>query len=245
MSSTEAPATATSYTPFVTDLMRLARAPFAPTAVFEEQGEKPTFWMPFAVVSAISIVIGILMAPYQQRMQQLMAQQAGQPVRGSGGLLGTIVGAPLQVLIGAAIGASLLYALVSLTGGTASYKKMLSIVIFAWPVFLVQQALGVLVLRMRGVDSIASPMDIMVSFGLDNLLPADMQLGYFLQFFLAFLSPFLLWSIGVKAAGVMVYAKSGKGGAWTAATIYSVTVIVLTAAFIGFGMKMAMSAGAR
>lgn len=244
MSSTEAPAATTSYTPFVTDLMRLLRAPFSPTAVFEEQGDKPTFWMPYVVMSLLSIGVAVLMAPFQQRMQALMAAQSGQPIR-DGGLAGAIVGTPIQILVGCVIGAGLLYAFVSLAGGTASYKRMLSIVIFAWPVFLMQQVLGVVVLRMRGIDSIANPMDIMVSFGLDNLLPADMQLGYFLQFLLAFMSPFLIWSIGVKASGIMVYAKPGKGGAWTAATMYSLTVIALAAAFIGFGMKMAMSAGAR
>lgn len=240
MSSTEAPAAATSYTPFVTDLIRLARAPFAATAVFEEQGEKPTFWMPYAVISLLSIGLAVLMAPFQQRMQQLMVAQSGQPARGGGGLVGTIVGTPIQILLGCVIGAGLLYALVSLTGGTATYKKMLSIVIFAWPVFLVQQALALVVLRMNGLDSIASPTDIMISFGVDNLLPGDMQLSWFLRILLGGISPLLIWSIGVKAAGIGVYAKTGKGASWTAATLYSVAVLLLLATMMGFFMNMAM-----
>ncbi|HXJ79883.1 MAG TPA: hypothetical protein VMS64_14515, partial [Candidatus Methylomirabilis sp.] len=51
---------AVAYTPVLTDLWRLVRAPFAPKAVFEEQQAAPTFWMPWIIVSVVFVVLQIL-----------------------------------------------------------------------------------------------------------------------------------------------------------------------------------------
>jgi hypothetical protein len=244
MTASEAPAQVRAYTPFVTDLTRLLRVPVSPGAVFEELNERPTFWAPWLVVSAFYVLIQLLMKPFNTRAGELMMQRLNRPApptTSSSELVSTIttvVSGPLTVLIMCAIAAGILYAIVAATGSETSYKKMLVLSLFAWPLALLQQALNVVVLKVRGVDAIASPQDLIVSMGLDNLLPQSVQLGNFLRFVLMGMGPLQIWSLIVTAVGITVLARAGKGAAWTAATINFVIILLLASGMGAFGMKM-------
>lgn len=234
----QAPAVAAPYTPVVTDLMRLARAPFAPTAVFEEQQDRPTFWMPFLIVSVAWTALQLLLQPFQRRATELAMAQAGRPVpAGSGSQVMTFITAPLTVLVMSAIAAGVLYMLVAAFGGETTFKKMLTVTIFTWPITVLTQVLTWVVLTMRGIDSITGPTDMMVSLGLDNLLPSSVQLGYFLRFLLAGVGPLQIWSLAITAIGIGVLAKLGKGSAWTAATVSYVIFLLFGAGVATLGMK--------
>lgn len=228
----------TAYTPVVTDLMRLLRAPFAPGAVYEEQRDRPTFWMPWLIVSVVWTAFQLLMSPFQRRATELAMTQAGRPVpAGSGSSIVTLVTGPLTVLVMCAIAAGILYLLAAAFGGETTYKKMLTVSIFTWPIAILTQVLTYVILSMRGLDAITGPTDMIVSLGLDNLLPSSVQLGYFLRFMLAGIGPLQIWSLAITAVGIGVLARLGKGSAWTAAVIYFVLALTAASGLGTLGMK--------
>jgi hypothetical protein len=222
--------------------MRLVRVPFSPGDVFAEQRERPTFWLPWVVVSVIFAVIQILQSPFQRRVQELMMAQAGRPVPtgGPGPLSYVITTATgfVTVLVMCAISAAILYMLMSVLGGETTYKKMLTVAIFTWPIALLQQLITVAVLMQRGVAAIRGPWDMFVSFGADVLLPADAQLGAFMRIFLAGIGPLQIWGVVITAVGLMVLAKAGKGSAWTGAIVSYLVGLSIGAGLGSFGMKM-------
>ena len=229
--------------PFVTDAVRLARVLFSPGAVFAEQQERPTFWRPFLIVMVVLAVLQFLQQPFQARIRELAIQAAGrQAPAGPGGpaaiVIGVVVGA-LILLIMVAISAGILYLLVTAFGGEASFKKMLTVTVFAWSIGVIQQLLTFVVLSMRGVDSIHNVWDAFVSFGADLLLPADASVGAFARIYLAGIGPLAIWQIAICAVGLQVLGKLGKGAAWGAAIIAYLVFLLIPSGLGAFGMKMA------
>ncbi len=234
-------AVAPAYTPIVTDLSRLARVLFSPTAVFEEQKDAPTFWTPWAIMAVLLLVVNYLMQPYQQRVRELVLQRLNQPVHEpttASIAVGLVVGA-VGLLLVCLIGAGILYAIVSIFGGETSYKKLLTIMAFGLPITLIVQIITVAVLRSRGLATINGPDDLIVSLGLDLLLPQSVQPSYFVRFMLAGVNLLQIWQLAIVAMGLTVMAKMGKGAAWTAAIVNFVIVLVLLSSFGALGMKMA------
>lgn len=229
--------------PFVTDAWRLVRVLFSPGAVFGEQQDRPTFWRPFIVVTVVFMILQVLQQPFQARVREIALQQAGRATQaGPGGpvamVIGLVIGA-IVVLIMLAIVAGILYLLVTAFGGEASYKKMLTVAVFCWPIAILQQVLTYVVLTMRGVDSIHTIWDSFVSFGADLLLPADASVGAFTRFYLAGIGPLAIWQVAISAVGLMVLAKMKKGPAWAAAIVCYLVFLVIPAALGAFGMKAA------
>jgi len=241
MTAPDAPAPTKSYIPLLTDLTRLGRVLFTPTAVFEEQKDHPTFWMPWIVVSVIWMALALLQRPFQNRIRDVVLARMNRPVPAPSavGNIVSMIGGPIAVLLMCLIGAAILYALVSVLGGETGYKKMLNVVVFSLPVVLIIQAATVFILHTRGLASINGPEDMIVSFGLDLLLPQSAQPGYFLRFVLMGIGPLQIWGLAITATGLGVMGKLGKGGAWTAAIINFLIVLLLTAGLGAFGMKMA------
>jgi Yip1 domain len=235
--------TAVAYTPVVTDALRLVRALFSPRAVFEEQQDKPTFWMPWVVVSIAFAIVQFLQRPFQTRVRELVYQQLNRPMPAGGGgpvsmAIGVATGAA-TVLIMAALAAGIFYLLLSVFGGDTSFKKMLTVSIFGWPIAILGQLLTFIVLTMRGVGSINSVWDMFVSFGADVLLPADLQLSAFQRLFLAGIGPLAIWQVVITAIGLRVLGKVSKGGAWATAIITFIILLAVTAFLGAFGMKAA------
>jgi hypothetical protein len=228
-------------TPVVTDALRLVRVLFSPGAVFAELSQTPRFWVPWAIASVVTIIINWFQRPFQQRIREVMLERAGQPVTppsAVGTLIGLVTG-PLVVLVICAIVAGILYLIVSSMGGETTFKRILSVAIHAYPLTLIQQALTVAVLTMRGVASVNGPADMIVSLGADLLLPQDAQVGYFVRFLLAGIGPIQIWQLAITAVGLMAMAKLGKGSAWTAAIINFVILLCLFSALGAVGMKFA------
>lgn len=241
MTAPETSASAQTHTPVVTDASRLARVLFSPTAVFEEQKDAPTFWMPFAIMAVLMMVASYFMQPFQQRVRELMLEHLNRPVPPPTtvgmiiGLCTTVIG----LLIVCAIGAGILYAITSVFGGDTTYKKLLCVVVFGLPVAFIIQAITVAVLTSRGVASINGPEDMIVSLGLDLLLPQSAQPSYFVRFMLSGIGLLQIWQLTITAMGLAVMAKLSKGSAWTAAIINFVIVLAIMSALGAFGMKMA------
>jgi hypothetical protein len=224
--------TAGTYTPILTDFLRLVRAPFAPSGVFEEQREKPTFWMPWLVLSVFFVALSVLMLPITQQIMRVAAEARGQPMPASAGTITTVitlVSAPVGLLIGALISAVVLYLIVMVSGGEARFSGLMCISIFLAPITFFQTAVTFIVLRMRGLESIQTQADMRVSLGLDLLLPSGSEAPKALAALLRGIGPFEIWSLCICAVALMALEKVPKGKAWTVAVISFVIGLVIRA----------------
>ncbi len=235
-----APAPASTDSSFMADAVRLVRVLFSPGAVFGEIQNRPTFWRPWLLVSIVSVIVGYLQRPFQQRVQAIILEHAGRPVPADTPLkmVLSLCVTPIGVLVLMAISAVILYGLASAMGGEVTYKKMLSVVAFSFPPILIQQIITVAVLMTRGVQSITGPSDMFVSLGADLALPADANVGYFTRFLLAGIGPLQIWALVIVAIGVMVMGKTSKGSAWTAAIIHFIILLVAFSALGALGAGM-------
>jgi len=232
-----------SYTPVLTDLLRLVRAPFAPKAVYQEQEAAPTFWVPWVLICVVSFVLQLLQSPFQQRVREVVLQKLGRPVPPGGltvvSVAGGAIGTVVLTLVLAAIAAGILYIALMVMGGETTFKKMLTVTIFAWPIAVLQQVLTYVVLSIRGVDAIQSVWDAQVSFGADLLLPGDAVVSPFLRLFLAGIGPLAIWQLIVTVVGLKTLGKVGTGAAWTAALVSFLVMLAGLVALGAMGIKAA------
>jgi hypothetical protein len=169
-----------------------------------------------------------------------MAERAGRtmPPPSAAATVISVLSSALGPLLLCAIVGGVLYVLVAMLGGQTSYKKMITVSVFTWPVTLIQLAVTWVVLNNRGVGSITGPQDMFVSLGADLLLPGDMQIGTFARLLLAGIGPLPIWKLTITAVGLMVMGKMTKGSAWTAALIIFVLAVFAAAGAGSFAAKM-------
>jgi hypothetical protein len=236
MAAPEPQATATtSYIPIVTDAARLARVLVSPRGVFDEQKEKPTWFLPWLVVAVITAAIGIFQAPYMVRAIELAVEARGAAAQISPGamhtqaMIGAVV-APIAFLIFGAISAGIMYLILAVTGSSVRYRAMLSAVFFSQAVLPIQYVLQAVILRMRGApaEAISSMTDAQPSLGL-NLLLSSESTSHFVNALLAGIGPLPLWALIITVVGIMRLDNVKKGSAWTAA-LGSFVILLLVAA---------------
>jgi hypothetical protein len=239
--ATAGSAPAPADTPFVSDLARLGRVLFSPGPVFQEVDQRPNFWRPWIIISIIYAAVNYLLRPFQQRVGQMMMEKLGRPAPPDTMVKALISVAltPIGVLVIACISGAILYALISAMGGETTFKKMMTLVIFSWPVVIINQLITFAVLSSRGIGSITGPQDMIVSIGLDLAVPADATIGYFTRFVLAGINPLSIWGLIIVAVGLQVLGKAGKGAAWGTAIIHFLIILLCLSALGAFGMKMA------
>lgn len=226
--------TAGSYTPILTDAMRLVRVLYAPSGVFEEQKEKPTWFLPWLVIAIVCVAIGFWQLPYTQRVLELAIQSIPNAPQLSAEQLHTratigLFVAPIFFLIIALISAGILHLAISLGGSSARYRGLLSVSVFAQVLLPITLVLQAIILRMRGApgEAITTIGDAQPALGLNVLLSADT--GRFMQTLLGGIGPLPLWALFITAVGVMRLEGVKKSKAWTAA-ITSFVVILLIGA---------------
>jgi membrane protein, antimicrobial resistance system len=209
----------------------LVRVLFEPTAVFERIRERPKFLVPAIAVGVLFTIVGYLMLPYRlASMAPQMAQVAAQNPNAAAQMekfqsIGVFL-APIFIILFMVIVAVVLWLLVTLiAGGDAKFKTLLSVVTYtALPAFFLQVA-GFLVLKMKGVESVTSPLDLQPPLGL-NLLTPNVLAG---------INPFTIWGMILTAIGIQVTHRTSKGSAYTVAII----VTVLGLLFAGVGTMLA------
>ena len=234
----QAPA-ATSYTPFVTDFMRLVRVLYAPSAVFEEQQAKPTWLVPWLIIAILCVVISFWALPYSQRVMELAIQaipnapQLSAEQMRSRAMFG-LVATPIVFLILALINAGILYLTVSITGARARFKGLFTVSVFAQVMIPITLILQNIILRMRGApsDAITSVADAQPALGLNVLFSPD-SVGKFMSAVLGGIGPLPLWALFITAVGIMRLEKVKKSSAWTAAIASFVVMLLIGGFFAG------------
>ena len=227
--------TAGSYTPVVTDFMRLVRVLYAPSAVFEEQKDKPTWFLPWLVIAVICIAIGFWGLPYSQRVMELAIQaipnapQISPEQLHTRALIGLFV-TPIFFLIFAMIGAGIMYLTLAVTGSRARFRSMLTANVFAQVMLPITLILQSIILRMRGSPSeaITTITDAQPALGLNVLLSSD---SHFMQAMYAGIGPLPIWALFITAVAIMRLDGVKKSSAWTAA-LASFVILLLVGGFL-------------
>ncbi len=223
--------------PFVTDFLRMARVLVSPTAVFEEQREQPTFWIPWVILFVLLIVIANISFPFTLAISRLGAAAQGRPFPDSaaGFIRGiTFVAVPVITLIILLLTAGVMYVVLLAAGGEARYKGLMTVAVFTGLLGVLQALLTFVVLKLRDPATLHTVADYQVSFGLDLLMPGDMSLGKFVDGILRAVSPISVWGLVITAIGVRTMERTSKGAAWAAAG----ASFVLGLLFAGLGGVM-------
>lgn len=217
-------------------LMDMIRVLFEPAAVFERVREKPRFLMPFLGIAVVQIVLGVVNLPYFQAAMR--AQMAASSAARSGpdpanfAWIG-IIFAPIGILVFLLVATVILWVLVAIFGGEGKFATLLSVTVYsAVPTVVLMAIIGAVVLRLRGVDTITSFMDMQPALGLDLLAPGATG---FLGALLKGVNPFSIWGLVLTAIGVSVTHKLAKGTGYTVATISFVIGLLVGAALAGMG----------
>ncbi len=227
----QAASPAPAYIPVVTDLWRLARAPFLPKGVFAEQRDRPTLWIPWLLLVVLWLVVLAALLPLVIQFARNMSASAGRPLPDAaiGAIRIQVLAVPTVILVvGALLAAGVYYVVLVATGVTPRFKGLLSVSVFSSSVALLQTLVTVITLRVRGADAIQTPSDLQVSFGLDLLFPVDfVQAHPVLGALLRGIGPFQIWALVITVVGLMTLERVPRGKAWTAAlTSYAVGLLI-------------------
>jgi membrane protein, antimicrobial resistance system len=136
-----------------------------------------------------------------------------------------VYASPIFVLVLLLIVAGALWLLVALlAGGDAKYHTLLSVATYtALPGILLQVA-ALAVLKMKGVESVTSVLDLQPPLGLNLLAP---NTGGFTAGVLAGINPFALWGMVLTAIGIRVTHKTSAGAAYTVAIVAMLIAVLL------------------
>jgi len=205
---------------------------YDPQAVFARVKEKPRFWGPFAALAALQVAITALMMPYTRALMQSMGQAQGatQAPPAWAAWIGVVI-APLGLAIGLAIGAGILWMLVSVLAGEGSFRHLLSVVTY---VGITTILLGVasLAVLMLGGGRVEAAADLRPGFGLDLLAP---EATGFVKMLLWSVNPFTLWGLVLTGLGIAGTHNASKGAAFTIAGIAFVINAIIAAGFAAIG----------
>lgn len=220
--TTVAPTPGPGGIPFVTDFLRLVRVLFTPTAVFEEQKDAPTFWVPWLLLCVLMLVASFLSFPYTLAAARMGAAAAGRPLPDAAiGIMrfSMIVAVPVFTLVMLLLSAGVMYLVLMVFGGEVRYKGLMSVAVFSGMLGVLQILATFAVLKLRGPEGLTTLADYQASFGLDLLLPADTSVPKFLEGMLKGITPFSLWGLVITATGIHTMEKTSKGAAWSAAVV--------------------------
>lgn len=219
----------------VTDLFRVL---FEPTAVFEGIRERPKFIVPALVVGVLFTIMGYLMMPFRlASMAPQMAQVAAQNPNAAAQMAKFqsvgVFATPIFVLLFLVVAAGLLWLLVMLVaGGDAKFRTLLSVATYVSLPGILLQVATFIVLKMKGVESVTSPLDLQPPLGLNLLAP---NASGFMSGVLAGINPFAIWGMVLTAIGVQVTHKTSKASAYTVAILIMLFGVLLG----GVGAKFA------
>lgn len=219
-------------------VLDLVRVLFSPSAVFERLRELPVWFVPAIVLGIVATVLGYLFIPFRLasmsgQMAKAAAQNPNAPAQIESFTRLAVYASPIFVLIFLVIVAGILWLLVTLlASGESRFKTLLSVATYtALPSFLLQVA-TLVVLKMKGVESVTGPLDLQPALGLNLLAP---EMSGFLSGVLAAINPFTIWSMILTAIGVQVTQRTSKGSAYAVA----IAAMLIGVLFGGVGAALA------
>jgi hypothetical protein len=202
-----------------------------PVKVFRRIEAGLSWWKPFLVIAIASSVIAYFQQPINKQLFMLNERglsedqlQTQGEMMDRFGFVGMIA-APLIVLLIYVILAALCNVTVNLVSGRSGFKKMLGLLSFTGFIGLIEQALRMLIIHMRGIENITSREDLYsTSFSLNRFIGAHGILRAILES----LSLFQIWFLVLFVAGVsVVYGISRKAALAPTIVIWALGVLML------------------
>lgn len=199
----------------------LFRVLYEPTAVFERVREKPRFWAPAVTLIVIALLIATLMRPFysaafEATRSHLTPQQLERAPSAATQATFALAFVPVNTIVGLLIGALFLWICVSVLGGEAKYKTLLSVLAYANVTFILYSVITLVVLELRGPSSVAAMADLRPALGLDLLYSGD---STFLSVFLNSINPFTIAGIWLVGVGIAVTHRTSQNTGYAAAAI--------------------------
>ncbi len=197
---------ATPQTPEGNVFSRLCWTIVSPAKLYADIDRSPTWWQPWIWVSVIGMLGLYVAAPVNLAVMKLnLGGQAPEQVQKTIEMMEkySLVGyffvpfaALLQALIVSAIG----YVVLSIVITQGAFRKYFTLYLYSNIIVSVGAVISSLLVRMKGIDSIQSIRDAMISFGLDFLVPEGHK---FLEAVAASINVFSIWSFVIIALGLM------------------------------------------
>jgi hypothetical protein len=202
-------------------VLDLFRVLYEPAAVFERVREKPHFWAPALTLIVIGLIIAILLRPFysvafEAARSHLTPQQLERAPSAATQAMLALAIVPVNTIVGLLIGALFLWICVSVLGGEAKYKTLLSVLAYANVTFVLYSVITLVVLEMRGPSSVAAMADLRPALGLDLLYTGD---STFLSVFLNSINPFTIGGIWLAGLGISVTHRISRNTGYAATAI--------------------------
>jgi len=185
-----------------------------PFKVFARIEAGLTWWKPFVLVSVAGMVLGYFMIPFQLKIMQLnpkglSEEQIQKMVEGYRKMAPlTLIMVPIVMIVIYLIVSGIAHLCINIMASTRSnYKKTLSLVSFCGIIAMIEQIIGTVVLKMRGVDTIESAEDLKFSLSLAPLFGHGKGL---LNAVLQSLSIFQIWYYIVFVLGIAAVFKIAR-----------------------------------
>jgi len=173
----------------------------SPTKVFDDiRDSKVGWWQPWLWVSILFVIGGWLMVPAQHALMALNPKMTPEMMEKMGSVAYfQLALAPAMCLIVALLAAGISYPVVTLQSREATFKKYFTLVLFTNLIFSLGYVITGIILRARGVDSIASPEDLKISFSLRMLAPGA---GDVVKGLLGTIEFFSIWGLVLVVLGL-------------------------------------------
>ena len=202
-----------------------------PVKVFQRIEAGLAWWKPFIVVCAVGIVLGYLMLPFHRRLMELnprgmSEEQLQKTVEGYGKFAPlTLIMVPIVLIITYLVVAGIVHLVINIMSSRSSFKKTLSLISFCGLITVLEQVIGTVVLKMRGVESVESAADLRFSLSLAPLLGEGKGL---LNAVLQSLSIFQIWYYVVLIMGIAaIFKMSRKAAIIAALPMWILSVLML------------------
>jgi hypothetical protein len=181
-----------------------------PFKVFARIEAGLSWWKPFVLVTAVTMILSYLTLPLQQKLMELnprgLSEEALQKtVEGYGKFapLGLIM-VPIGLIIFYLLAAGVVHLVINIMSSRSSFKKTLSLISFCGIITIIEQIISTVVLKMRGVEGVESAADMKFSLSLAPLLSDGKGL---LNAVLQSLSIFSIWYYVVLVLGIAAIFK--------------------------------------
>jgi hypothetical protein len=202
-----------------------------PFKVFARIDAGLSWWKPFALVSVVTMIMSYLMLPLQQKlvelnMRNLNEEQLQKAVEGFGKFAPLqLIMVPIGLIVVYLIVAGVVHLAINIMSSCSNFKKTLSLISFCGIITVIEQIISMVILRMRGVESIESASDMKFSLSLAPLLGEGNGL---LSAALQSLSIFSIWYYVVLILGIAAIFKiSRKAAIVPVLPIWIVSIIVI------------------
>jgi len=208
----------------------------SPGRVFDDirEGRAP-WWQPWLVISVVFVIFGMLAMPIQIAVTELNVNNMDldaldkqiEMMKKFGWV--QVILTPIGMLLFGLIAAGLSYILVTILSSYANFKKWFSLTLYATIVSSLSQIISTIAVRAKGIDSIESVEDSMLTVSLSFLAPESA--GTLLKALFGSIEFFSIWALVLIGMGLMRIFGMGRGQA--VACVIPLWLISVVMAWVG------------